>query len=410
MNIYRGLVHIDNTQQIWAKDTALPFMTRVMPRQRYQRLQSSWRIQQSDEDKKEGPPDTWAKLRPLLDAVLPRFRHHYHPHQHLTIDEQIIPFQGRHRSIQFMKDKPARWGFKNFVLCDAESTYALAFNLYEGKDTKRPELGTGHGITMTMVEPWFRRGHVVVADNWFGSMKLARDLLDKGTGYIGTVRRKRVDFPPDFFVPKNALKRGEHIIHQHTVEPAVTATAWGDRNVVFLVSSVSSPTKSITVQRHVEGYERVAVPAPQVVGDYQHSMRGVDRLDQQINSKRPGAKTMRWWVAIAWGIINIIVHNAYVLHRECCIAAAERPLSNYAFRLRLADQLIGSYRGRARVGRPPVVPGGGEHRLGLLNKSRECTVCSGRGSGKKRKESKYCCLVCKVHVCILCYDTHRGAS
>ena len=33
-------------------------------------------------------------------------------------------------------------------------------------------------------------------------MKLVRDLLDKGTGYIGTVRRKRVDFPPDFFVPK----------------------------------------------------------------------------------------------------------------------------------------------------------------------------------------------------------------
>ena len=157
MNIYRGLVHIDDTQQIWAKDTALPFMTRVMPRQRYKRLQGSWRVLHPEEEKRRSTR-SWAKLRPLLDAVLPRFRHHYHPHHHLTIDEQIIPFQGRHRSIQFMKGKPARWGFKNFVLCDAESTYALAFNLYEGKDPKRPELGTGHGITMTMVDRGFGEG------------------------------------------------------------------------------------------------------------------------------------------------------------------------------------------------------------------------------------------------------------
>ena len=191
------------------------------------------------------------------------------------------------------------------------------------------------------------------------------------------------------------MKRGEHIIHQHTVEPSITATAWGDRNVVFLVSSVSSPTKSITVQRHVEGYERVAVPAPQVVGDYQHSMRGVDWLDQQINSKRPGAKTLRWWVAIAWGIINLIVHNAYVLHRECCIAADERPLSNYAFRLRLADQLIGSYRGRARIGRPPAAPGGGEHRIVRAEKRVDCSQCSSQAPGGQRVRSLlHCALWC----------------
>lgn len=407
MNIYRGLVHVDNTQQIWAEDTELRFMTRVMPRQRYKRLQGSWRVLHPDNEKEEESPDTWAKLRPLLDAVLPRFHHHYHPHQHLTIDEQIIPFQGRHRSIQYMKDKPERWGFKNFVLCDAESTYALAFNPYEGKDPKQPELGTGHGITMTMVEPWFQRGHIVVADNWFGSMKVVRDLHENGTGYIGTVRRRRVDFPIDFFVPKNALQRGEHIIYQHTVEPSITATAWGDRNVVFLVSSVNSPIKSIKVQRHVEGYERVEVGAPQVVGDYQHSMRGVDRLDQQINSKRPGAKTMRWWVAMAWGIINLIVHNAYVLHRESCIAAAEQPLTNYAFRLRLAKQLVGSYSGRSRAGRQSAAPGGGEHRLGLMHSKRDCKVCSSRASHAKRKQSRWGCVLCNVHLCLTCYDDHR---
>jgi hypothetical protein len=407
MNIYRGLVRVDNSQDIWAEDTALPFMTRVVPRQRYKRLQGSWRVLHPDEEKKGESPDTWTKLRPLLDAVLPRFRDHYHPHQHLTIDEQIIPFQGRHRSIQFMKHKPARWGFKNFVLCDAESTYALAFHPYEGKDPKRPDLGTGHGITMTMAEPWFRRGHIVVADNWFGSLKVVRDLLAAGTGYIGTVRRRRVDFPIDFFVPKNALKRGEHIIHQHTVDPSITATAWGDRNVVFLVSSVNSPIKSIRVKRHVEGYERVEVAAPQVVGDYQHSMRGVDRLDQQTNSKRPGGSTKRWWVAMAWGIVNLIVHNAYVLHRELSTAADERPLTNFAFRVRLAKQLVGSYSGRARVSRHLAAPGGGEHRLGPMNSQRDCKVCSSRASPAKRKQASWGCVVCKVHVCLTCYDAHR---
>jgi hypothetical protein len=68
----------------------------------------------SNDEKKGGAPDTWAKLRPLLDAILPRFRHHYHPHQHLTIDEQIIPFHGRHRSIQFMEGQTCTMGIQEF--------------------------------------------------------------------------------------------------------------------------------------------------------------------------------------------------------------------------------------------------------------------------------------------------------
>ncbi len=37
----------------------------------------------------------------------------------VTIDEAMIPFKGRLRFKQYMKDKPTKWGIKVFVLADA---------------------------------------------------------------------------------------------------------------------------------------------------------------------------------------------------------------------------------------------------------------------------------------------------
>ena len=88
----------------------------------------------------------------------------------------MIAYLGRHTAVQFMKDKPARWGFKNFVLCDATSTYVLNFRIYEGKSGSKPELGKPYGITVDLLKPYLSLGHIVVGDNWFSSFKLAMDL------------------------------------------------------------------------------------------------------------------------------------------------------------------------------------------------------------------------------------------
>ena len=36
----------------------------------------------------------------------------------LTIDEQMVPFKGRHRLKQYLPSKPKKWGYKILILAD----------------------------------------------------------------------------------------------------------------------------------------------------------------------------------------------------------------------------------------------------------------------------------------------------
>ena len=70
------------------------------------------------------------KIKPLLDVLIPRFQELYHPSQNLSIDETIVGFRGRFGSIQYMPQKPTKWGIKAFLLADAANGYLLNCIVY----------------------------------------------------------------------------------------------------------------------------------------------------------------------------------------------------------------------------------------------------------------------------------------
>ena len=50
-----------------------------------------------------------------------------------TIDEQLVPFIGRCPFLQYMPNKPAKYGIKIFWLCDASLTYASNARICVGR-------------------------------------------------------------------------------------------------------------------------------------------------------------------------------------------------------------------------------------------------------------------------------------
>jgi hypothetical protein len=175
---------------------------------------------------------------------------------------------------------------------------------------------------------------------------------------------------------------------------------------VFLISNVHSPDDRATVQGWVKGSGRTEVAAPSCVPTYVQYMRGVDRVDQQCASYWPGSKAVRWWPSMAWGIINIGVHNAYVLHREQCRAAGRKPPSNFAFRKQLCLQLRGDYHSNTRsagfsaADRPRLISGD----LARVCTTRDCMTQSG-----KRTRTTWVCDVCEKSVCPSCGPAHMCA-
>lgn len=57
------------------------------------------------------------------------------PGMFLTVDERLAPFRGRCSFIQYMPAKPAKYGIKVWLCCDAESRYIYNAQVYMGKDT-----------------------------------------------------------------------------------------------------------------------------------------------------------------------------------------------------------------------------------------------------------------------------------
>jgi len=81
------------------------------------------------------------KVRKFLDLIVPLSRNI--TQENVSIDEAMIPFKGRLRFKQYMKDKPTKWGIKVFVLADATNGYVSRLLVYTGKNSSlvRDEVG-----------------------------------------------------------------------------------------------------------------------------------------------------------------------------------------------------------------------------------------------------------------------------
>jgi len=76
------------------------------------------------------------KLVPLINHIKNRCSEFYQPLKQLSINEHMVKSKARSHLIQYMRNKPTKWGFKLWAIADP-SGYTLDFNVYTGKDKKR---------------------------------------------------------------------------------------------------------------------------------------------------------------------------------------------------------------------------------------------------------------------------------
>jgi hypothetical protein len=406
MNLFRGLLVNKDTPGYWSGSTQSPFMMNIMSCLRFRQLNSHWHVADPKEvnpKKGEAGHNVWHKVQHLLTQFNVASAVYFDPYHHLTVDEQMVPFQGRFVGVQYMKGKPTKWGIKLFVVACAKTSYILKVEPYAGKGKNKPEAGVNDRLVLRICEPWLNKGYTVVADNHFTSLSLVKLLLEQKTGYVGTLRRGRKGMPLDLWVKDKSMARGMYIVYR---SGNLVVIAWQDRVVVFFLSSCCPPFPPATVQRRTKEKKEITVGAPPVHAVYQTNMRGVDVADQQLSSYRPGSQTKRWWVVLAWHIINLMVHNAYIVHKLNAAAAGTKPITNREFRLKLAEQLVHGWSSRKRAGRPSQTLHGINHQLVKFTNICRCVECGLASTGGKIRRTWYGCVTCGVHVHSKCFDKH----
>ncbi|KAL6459813.1 hypothetical protein MHYP_G00114560 [Metynnis hypsauchen] len=115
--------------------------------------------------------------------------------EHLSVDEQIIPYKGKSRLKLYNPSKPHKWGYKVYLLCDSKGI-AHNFEFHTGKIQPvigMPDLGASSNIVLRVASiipqgQNFKLYH----DNWFTSTGLEIEMAKKKIYCLGTVRANRL--------------------------------------------------------------------------------------------------------------------------------------------------------------------------------------------------------------------------
>ena len=80
------------------------------------------------------------------------------PDPFITADEQLIPWRGRCKFLQYLPSKPDKYGIKVFWACDAENQDPVGAVPYLGKIGNSAQVNLDRNMATRLCEPFFGSG------------------------------------------------------------------------------------------------------------------------------------------------------------------------------------------------------------------------------------------------------------
>ena len=216
-------------------------------------------------------------------------------HEFLSADKSMVPYFSRHSWKQFIKSKPARFGFKLWVLV---SSTGMPYNLHihEGKPADQNEDSLGSRVAKRAIAVCEKpEDHVLFFDNFFSSYKLLKELGQMGFRATGTMRNDRIEYCP--LVPINDMKKMKRGVHDHRSSAAdkIEIVRWQDNSVVKVGSNAYGLLLLRKVKRWKKGQGHVNVNQPAVIAHYNNVMGRVDLMGRALSDYRPSIHGKKWY-------------------------------------------------------------------------------------------------------------------
>ena len=234
------------------------------------------------------------------------FKSIYEPGEKLCIDESMVKFKGIYSAKTYCPLKPFKQGLKIYVLAESQTGFVCSM---------KPFLGKGSSLIDTikyLVEDYKNLNRKVYMDNYYNSYQNTIILRNLGIYVCGTIRLNRLD--DNLFKDyKKSLKKNHMVCRQRN---QVNVIVWHDKKICSLISSfhnieLPDSRNPIIVHNKIN-----------MIRDYDRNMGGVDIMDQLVFNYFSEHRHSHWTHKLAIYIINLLVHNAYVLYRKKHIGQA----------------------------------------------------------------------------------------
>ena len=106
--------------------------------------------------------------------------------------------------IQYMANKPNKFGIEFWLLADAQSKCLCNGKPYLGRDPSGSRCSDLRGdVCLALLQPCYKKGHNVTTDNYLTSLKLAEERKQKKTTILGTIQKQRREVPSTELIIKD---------------------------------------------------------------------------------------------------------------------------------------------------------------------------------------------------------------
>lgn len=416
INLIMTYIHYPRLRMYWSSNLALrcSCIADAMTVNRFEDIRRYLHFTNNDHTKEES--NKFWKLQPVLESLHDSFHNAQNEGEHLAIDEMMIPFKGRHRAKQYIKNKPKKWGFKMWVRA-SRNGYVQCFELYGGKKSNVTALGPVSDMVIRLCHNIKEKNHKLFMDNFFVTLPLLRKLKENKIYAIGTVRINRIKDATCKLVSCKKLQRGSTSIT--TSSDNITIVRWMDNREVHTASTYAGAVPEDTAKRFDKKTKTIVdISRPYAISEYNSFMGGVDMADRMIAHYPHGLKSKKWYLRVFFHLMNVSLVNAWLCYKN----SIDNKMDLLTFKSSVANTLIitGLSDGKKR-GRPSSMsPGSGslKKKKVTANVIPELRYDSTGHWPQKipemreqrcrfedcKKKTRYQCKKCKLYVCPDCME------
>ena len=379
-----------NCCELWNSDgTGMIILRALFSYKRFRFLLRALRVDNLNTRNERKETDKLAPIRNFHQEFVNNCISHYNISEFVTIDEMLHPFRGRCGFVQYIPNKPAKYGLKLYALCDAKTFYTLNFEVYCGKQMPGPYLKSNKpdDIVKRLVKPIEKSNRNVTTDNYYSSYPLAEYLLDKGLTFLGTMKKNKKEIPREFLANKTRELKSCVFGFQYDICMASTVPK-KNKAVIFLSSMHSTSEIDQETNKSIINL------------DYNATKGGVDTVDQMCAAYSTSRITRRWPLALFYRHLDIAGINSNVIFKfnnpdnkdrrrifvkNLAFGLMEEHLKERALLQMLPKEIqvfLAKYRNDEELAKKPEKPG-------------ICHIC---GSHKNNR-TKTMCQICTRNVC-----------
>ena len=188
-----GLIQLPKMEDYWKKDN---FYYHSMLHKlnitcnKFVLLLKNWHVA----DNQTAPTDDRLyKVADFVQKLISKFQAVYHSGKEVAVDETMISHRGRLLFRQYNPGKAHKYGIKLFKLCEMTG-YIWNFSILCGKGTGEIVNGLDHpgSLLVSLTAPLLNEGRLIVADNWYSIIPLAKYLQQRNTEYCRTLQKKKI--------------------------------------------------------------------------------------------------------------------------------------------------------------------------------------------------------------------------